>query len=90
MRHGRHLGHRPPSIADKARTARAVARALDIAPILRELQATGISSLNALAAALSERGVHTPAGSRHWYAAQVARVLKRLAGDRRTKPRCGP
>jgi hypothetical protein len=42
-----------------------------------------------VAAALSERGVPTPAGGRHWYAAQVARVLKRLAGDGRTKRRRG-
>ena len=61
--------------ADKARTARAVARAVDV----RELQAAGVTSLNAIAAALDERGVPTPAGNRHWHAAQVARVLKRLS-----------
>ena len=44
-----------------------------------EQQAAGVTSLNGIAAALDERGVPTPAGSRHWHAAQVARVLKRLA-----------
>jgi hypothetical protein len=73
------MGHRGPSIADKARTARAVARAVDLSPIIAELQAAGITSLNGIAAALTERGIPTPAGSGHWYASQVARVLRRLA-----------
>ena len=76
---GRHTGHRGPSIADKARTARAVARAADLAPIVKELQATGVTSLNGIAEALNERGVPTPASSGHWHAMQVSRVLKRLA-----------
>jgi hypothetical protein len=77
---GRQMGHRAPSSADKARTARAIAKAADLAPIVRELQANGVTSLNGIAAALNARGVPTPAGSGHWHAAQVARVLKRLAG----------
>ena len=77
---GRHLGHRAPSIADKARTARAVARAADLAPIIAELRARGVTTLNGIAAALNERRVPTPAGSGHWHAAQVARLLKRLSG----------
>jgi hypothetical protein len=76
---GRHLGHRAPSIADKARTARANRSAADLAPVIAELRAAGITSLNGIAAALNERGVPTPAGSRHWHAVQVARLLKRLA-----------
>ena len=75
---GRHSGHRAPSTAGKARAARAVANAADLAPIIAELQAAGIASLNGIAEALNERRVPTPAGSGHWYAAQVARVLKRL------------
>jgi hypothetical protein len=76
---GRHIGHRGPSIADKARSARATARAADLAPIMSELKAEGITSLNGIAAALNARGVPTPAGSSHWHASQVARVLRRLA-----------
>jgi hypothetical protein len=72
------MGHRGPRIADKARTARAVARAVDLAPIIRELRAAGITSLNGIAEALNERRVPHPAGSHHWHAAQVARLLKRL------------
>jgi hypothetical protein len=58
--------------------ARAAAEAADLAPIVKDIQAGGITSLNGIAAALNERGVLTPAGSGHWYAMQVARVLKRL------------
>jgi hypothetical protein len=77
---GRHMGHRALNNADKARMARANASAATLAPIVRELQASGVTSLNGLAAALNERGVPTPAGSHYWHAAQVSRLLKRLAG----------
>jgi hypothetical protein len=66
--------------AHKVRAARANANAADLAPILKELQAAGITSLNGIADALNERHVLTPAGSGHWYAMHVARLLKRLAG----------
>jgi hypothetical protein len=76
---GRQMGHRAQSSADKARTARAIAKAVDLAPIVRELQSNGITSLNGIAAALNARGVPTPAGSGRWHPAQVARLLRRLA-----------
>ena len=76
---GRHLGHRAPNIADKARTARAVAQAAGLAPIIAELRASGVTSLKGIADEFNWRGVPTPAGSGHWHAAQVARVLRRLA-----------
>jgi hypothetical protein len=71
-------GHRAPNIAAKARTARAVAKAVDLAPIIAELRASGITSLNNIASALDARAVPTPAGHDHWHAMQVARLLKRL------------
>jgi len=74
---GRHTGHRAPNTADMARTARANRIAADLAPVIAELRAAGVTSLNDLAAALDERGIPTPAGSRHWHAMQVARLLKR-------------
>ena len=65
--------------------ARAAERAAKLAPIIQELRAAGITSLSGMAAALNARGVRTPAGCRHWYAAQVAQLLKRLnAATRRT------
>jgi Recombinase len=78
---GRHMGHRPQSIADKARMARANRAAAELAPVIAELRTAGVTSLNSIAAALNERGIPTPAGSGHWHAAQVSRVLKRLAGS---------
>jgi hypothetical protein len=75
---GRHMGHRAPNTADKARTARAHRAAADLAPIIADLRAAGVTSLNGIAAGLNERRVPTPAGSGHWYAAQVSRLLKRL------------
>jgi hypothetical protein len=75
---GRHTGHRAPSSADKARTARANRAAADLAPVIAELRAAGITSLNDIAAALDGRGIPTPAGSRHWHPMQVARLLRRL------------
>jgi hypothetical protein len=77
---GRHLGHRAPNTADKARTARANRTAAELAPVIAELRAGGITSLNGIAAAFNERRVPTPAGNGHWHPAQVARVLKRLSG----------
>jgi hypothetical protein len=77
---GRHMGHRAPNAADKARTARASRAAADLAPIIADLRGAGVTSLNGIAAALDERRIPTPAGSGHWHAAQVARLLKRLAG----------
>jgi hypothetical protein len=83
---GRHLGHRAPNTADMARSARANRTAADLAPVIAELQAAGIRSLNGIAAALEERGVPTPAGGGHWHAAQVSRLLKRLAAKARWAP----
>jgi hypothetical protein len=71
---GRHTGHCAPSIADQARTARVNRTAVNLAPLLKELRAAGVPSLNGIAAALNERRVPTPAGSGHCHAAQVAGV----------------
>jgi hypothetical protein len=62
----------------EVRQARANERAADLAPIVKELQAAGVTSLKGIAAAFNERGIPTPAGCGRWYAAQVSRVLKRL------------
>jgi hypothetical protein len=64
-----------------ARTARANKRAADLAPIIAELQAGGITSKQGIAAALNERGIQTPRGSGRWYHPQVGRLLARLKGD---------
>jgi hypothetical protein len=64
----------------EVRRARANRAAADLAPVIAELQAAGITSLKGIAAALEERHVPTPGGSGHWPATQVRRVLARLAG----------
>ena len=67
--------------ARKARQSRADERAANVAPIVKELQAAGITSLNGIADALSARGVLTPAGRARWYAKQVERLLGRLSAS---------
>jgi DNA invertase Pin-like site-specific DNA recombinase len=62
----------------KAVTVRANARAADLAPIVRDLQATGARSLRAIAAALNQRGVRTPRGVGRWQAGTVSELLRRL------------
>jgi hypothetical protein len=54
-------------------------RAANIAPIVKALQAAGVTSLNGIAEALNARDVLTPAGRGHWHATQVTRVLQRMA-----------
>ena len=57
---------------------RAAARASDIAPTIKALQAAGATSLRAIAAGLNEQGIPTARGSGTWSAVQVARVLERI------------
>jgi hypothetical protein len=59
-------------------TARAAARAADLAPVLKELQAAGVTSLHGIATALNKRGIPTATSRGAWQATQVRRVLVRL------------
>jgi hypothetical protein len=69
---------------EAARTPRAVrraqadARTADLAAIVAELQAAGVTSLRAIAAALNERRIPTATGVGEWRAVQVWRVLARM------------
>jgi hypothetical protein len=72
-----------PKIMAKARRAgheanarKAAARAADIAPIIAELQASGATSLQAIAEGLNQRQIPTAKGGR-WSATQVMRVIDR-------------
>jgi DNA invertase Pin-like site-specific DNA recombinase len=60
-----------------AQTAKAKARASDLAPMIAELQAQGVTSLGAIAKALNDRGIPTTRGG-EWSAVQVSRVLTKL------------
>jgi DNA invertase Pin-like site-specific DNA recombinase len=70
--------HRAMSAA--ARQRKADDRVTDLAPIVKELQDAGATSLRALAAGLNERQIPTSRGQGEWSAVQVARVLERIKG----------
>lgn len=78
-------GYRGATITEAAReagraaqTARAQAKAGDLAPVVAELRAAGTTSLSGIAAALNARGIPTARGGQ-WSAMQVSRVLARVA-----------
>jgi hypothetical protein len=56
--------------------AQAVERAVELAPVLRELQAAGLSA-RGMAAELNRRGVETVAGGQ-WHAQTVLRAMQRV------------
>jgi len=64
--------------ARAVRTARADARAADLAPLIAELRAAGATTLQAIAAQLNRRGIPTATGRGEWSGTQVRRVLERL------------
>ena len=77
-------GYRGAKLTRKARQAGnaamrriAMDRAADIAPIVAELQASGATSLRAIAAGLNDRSIPTAKGGT-WSAVQVSRLLQRL------------
>ena len=61
--------------ATEQRKARASARGADLAPILAQLRAEGITSASGLARALTEAGIPTARGGSTWQPVQVQRVL---------------
>lgn len=69
----RHLGN---SVSATVRSERADRRASDLAPIIRELLASGMS-MRAVARELSRRGIRTPQGKTEWTGPQVSNVLDR-------------
>jgi DNA invertase Pin-like site-specific DNA recombinase len=75
-------GDRGARLTAKARAAgrsvlqeRARARAVDLAPTIKELQAAGCESLRAIAAGLDERGIPAARGGK-WSAQQVVRLFE--------------
>lgn len=57
---------------------RADAKAADIAPAIKELQASGVTSLTGIAVGLNDQGIPTPRGGK-WQAVQVQRVISRFS-----------
>jgi DNA invertase Pin-like site-specific DNA recombinase len=72
-------------LAVKALQARADAKAADLAPIIKELQAAGKTSLRAIATGLNEAGIPTARGG-EWSSPQVMRILERLEPSRASRP----
>jgi DNA invertase Pin-like site-specific DNA recombinase len=66
------------ALSKAALQRRANARAADVAPTVKELQAAGATSLRAIAAGLNARRIPTARGGGTWSAVQVARILERI------------
>ena len=64
---------------NQVQSDRADARAASLAPILTRLRASGVTSLGALAAALTARNIPTLSGRGSWSAARVHRLVRRIA-----------
>jgi DNA invertase Pin-like site-specific DNA recombinase len=64
-------------LAVAALQSHADARAAEIAPIIRDLQATGAASLRDIANGLNEAGIPTARGQGQWSAVQVKRAMER-------------
>jgi hypothetical protein len=60
------------------RKDRAAQHAAELAPIIAELRAAGVTSLYSIAKALNARGVPTATGKGKWQDIGVRRVLARL------------
>jgi hypothetical protein len=77
-------GHRGANLTDAVRkassamrTAKAKARAADLAPLIAELKTQGVTTLRDIAKALNERGIPTARG-KEWAPEQVRRVLAKF------------
>ena len=64
-----------PSLGRKAKAEKASGYAVQLAPIARELKASG-ASLRSIASEFTSRGIPTPRGG-EWNAVQVKRILER-------------
>jgi len=61
----------------KARTAKYQAFKKDVMPIIKEIQASGVKSLQGIADALSDREIKTRYGKDIWHPSQVKNLLER-------------
>ena len=61
----------------KARTEKYQAYKKNVMPIIKEIQASGIKSLQGIADALTDRKVKTAYGKDKWHPSQVKNLLER-------------
>ena len=66
----------------KTNIARADARASQLAPIVADIRASGITSWYSIAMELNKRGIPTATGRGIWEPGRVRRVMERLAACR--------
>lgn len=71
-----HRRRQGSSVAVEASKRQAMERAVLLMPLIRTLQAEGITSLGGLAMALNDRGVLTPRGAK-WHASSVRLLMQR-------------
>ena len=64
--------------ATAALRAAARARGADLAPIVAEIRAEGVTSANGIAKGLTARGIPTARGATTWSAVQVQRLLANI------------
>jgi DNA invertase Pin-like site-specific DNA recombinase len=62
----------------RAMATRSLERASDLKPTIEELRRSGITTLSAIAEALTAKGIPTARGGSVWSAVQVSRVLARI------------
>ena len=61
----------------KARTEKYQAYKKDVMPIIKEIQASGVKTLQGIANGLADRKVKTAFGKDKWYPSQVKNLLER-------------
>jgi DNA invertase Pin-like site-specific DNA recombinase len=61
--------------AAAAQRAKAQAKATDVLPLIRQAQATGASTLQSIADAMTARDIPTPGARGGWYPSTVSRLL---------------
>jgi len=61
----------------KARTAKYQAYKKTVMPIIKEIQASGVKTLQGIADALTDRQIKTNYGKDKWYPSQVKNLLER-------------
>lgn len=74
------IDERARELSRASRAAKARGRAADVAPIIRDIQASGVVSLAGIARALNDRRVPTSRGAGGWSAVQVGRALAAAGG----------
>jgi DNA invertase Pin-like site-specific DNA recombinase len=73
---GYQLSPADQALSAAAKRRKAADRAADLAPILDDIRAAGVTSARGIATELTRRGIPTPRGSATWSAVQVQRLAR--------------